>query len=373
VAKRDCYEVLGLGRACSQDEIKKAYRQKALQYHPDRNPGDKNAEENFKEAAEAYSILADPEKRATYDRFGHAGLRGESFGGFNTSIFEDFEDILGNFFGFSFGMGDLFGGRQRRQPERGRDLSLELEISLEEAAVGIDKEIVLNRAETCPVCNGNKSRPGTHRTTCSACGGRGQIRTQQGFFTLARTCPQCRGEGELVSSPCEECRGSGVRKNRRSLQVRVPAGIEDGSRLRIAGEGEAGGRTLRPGDLYVGIKVKPHEFFRREENHLVAEIEISAAQAALGIVVEVPTLDGSEKLRVPPGTQSGEVFRLKGRGIKDMNSRRSGDLFVKTSVRTPEDLSKEEKALFRRLGELRGENLDLIEKSRVARPRKKGR
>jgi molecular chaperone DnaJ len=373
VGKRDYYEVLGVGRGASAEEIKKAYRQKALQHHPDRNPGDHAAEDKFKEAAEAYSVLVDPEKRASFDRFGHDGLRGESFGGFNTSIFGDFEDILGNFFGFSFGMGDMFGSRERREPERGRDLSLELEISLEEAAAGVDKEITLNRHETCPVCQGDKSRPGTHRSTCATCGGRGQIRTQQGFFTLARTCPQCRGEGELVTTPCETCRGTGIQRNKKSLQVRIPAGVEDGVRLRLAGEGEAGGRTIRPGDLYVGIKVKPHDFFGREENHLVAEIMISAVQAALGITVEIPTLDDIEKLRVPPGTQSGEVFRLKGRGIKEMNSRRLGDMFVKVTVRTPDGLSRDEKALLRQLGEMRGEDLEVIPKSKVVRTRPKER
>ncbi len=371
--KRDPYEVLGVAREASAEEIKKAYRQKALQFHPDRNPGDGAAEEKFKEAAEAYSILADPEKRAAYDRYGPDGLRGEAFGGFNTSIFEDFEDILGNFFGFSFGVGDLFGGRQRRAPERGRDLALELEIGLEEAAAGVDKELSLNRSEACPVCRGSKSKPGTRPTACPTCGGRGQVRTQQGFFTLARTCPQCRGQAEIITSPCEECRGTGVKRTTRSIHVRIPAGVEDGTRLRIAGEGEAGGRTMRPGDLYVGIKVKPHEFFGREGNHLVAEISVGAAQAALGISVEVPTLDGEEKLRIPPGTQSGEVFRLKGRGIRELNSRRTGDLFVKVTVRTPEDLSKEEKSLLRKLGELRGEDLELIPKDKVLKSRPKTR
>lgn len=373
MAKRDHYEILGVERDASAEEIKKAYRQKALQHHPDRNPGDHACEEKFKEAAEAYSVLADPEKRAAYDRFGHEGLRGESFGGFNPSIFEDFEDILGNFFGFSFGLGDVFGGRPRREPERGRDLSLELEISLEEAAAGVDKELSLNRTEVCPACKGTKSRAGTRPSSCPTCGGRGQVRTQQGFFTLARTCPQCRGQGDLVTSPCEECRGTGVRRNTASLHVRIPAGLEDGTRLRISGEGEAGGRTMRPGDIYVGIKVKPHDFFGREGSHLVAEITISAVQAALGITAEIPTLDGAEKLRIPPGTQSGEVFRLKGRGIKDVNSRRLGDLFVKVSVRTPGDLSREEKALWRKLGEMGGEDLEIIAKSKVVKSRTKTR
>ncbi len=299
MAKRDPYAVLGVGRDASPDEVKKAYRQKALQHHPDRNPGDGAAEEKFKEAAEAYSVLADPDKRAAYDRFGHEGLRGEGFGGFNTSIFEDFEDILGNFFGFSFGMGDLFGGRQRRAPDRGRDLSLELEISLEEAARGAEKDITLNRSEACPVCKGSKSKPGTRPSACPTCAGRGQVRTQQGFFTLARTCPQCRGQGEFIGAPCEECRGSGLRRNTRTLHVRIPAGVEDGTRLRIEAEGEAGGRSMRPGDLYVELKVKTHDFFGREGSHLVAEITISAVQAALGVTAEIPTWTARKSCAFP--------------------------------------------------------------------------
>ncbi len=373
MTKRDYYDVLNVGRNSSAEEIKKAYRQMALKHHPDRNPGDKEAEERFKAAAEAYSVLGDPEKRATYDRFGHEGLRGESFSGFNSSVFEDFEDILGNFFGFSFGLGDLFGAgtRQRRAEARpGRDLSLDIEISLEEAALGLDKEISLSRAEPCPTCQGTRLKPGTRKTVCPACGGHGQIRHQQGFFTMTRTCPQCRGEGEIIGSPCEGCKGTGHIRQKKSLRVKIPSGVADRVRLRLAGEGETGERGAPRGDLYVDVHVRSHGFFERQDNHLLCEISLSFVQAALGVVVEIPTFDGVEKVRIPPGTQPGEVVRLKGRGIRDMESRRLGDLFVKILVRTPNDLGKEEKILLRRLGELRGENLEVIDQEAVQRAKK---
>jgi molecular chaperone DnaJ len=375
MTRRDYYEVLDVGRNATPEEIKKAYRQMALKHHPDRNPGDRDAEERFKEAAAAYSVLGDPEKRATYDRFGHDGLRGESFPGFNSTVFEEFEDILGNFFGFSFGLGDLFGTgtrARRRGSGRGRDLSLSLEVTLEEAALGSDKEISLSRAEACPACQGTRMKPGTRKTICPACGGHGQIRQQQGFFTMTRTCPQCRGEGELIGSPCEACQGAGHVRQKRSLKVKIPAGIADGLRLRLSGEGEAGERGSSRGDLYVDVHVRPHDFFERQDRHLLCEISLSFAQAALGLTVEIPTLDGVEKVRVPPGTQPGDVIRLKGRGLRDLESRRLGDLYVKVLVRTPNDLSKEEKTLFRRLGELRGDNLEVLDHESVRRAKRSG-
>lgn len=376
MAKDDYYVVLGVSRNASGDEIKKAYRQMALQYHPDRNPGDKEAEEKFKEAAEAYSVLGDPEKKSMYDQFGHDGLRGEAFPGFNSTIFEDFEDILGNFFGFNFGFGDLFGGRTRQrryQPQRGRDLSLEMEITLEEAAAGVEKEFSINRAESCPTCQGLRIRPGTKKAVCPTCGGRGQIRHQQGFFTMARTCSHCEGSGEIISIPCEECKGAGLVRQKKGLRVRVPAGVEDGSRLRISGEGEAGAgeREAGRGDLYVVVKVKKHEFFEREDNHLVCEVRISFIQAALGVTIEVPTLEGSEKLKIPPGTQPGEVFRMRGRGMKDLESRRVGDLFVKVHVMTPDNLSREQKSLLRQLAELRGEKTEFIDQQTLRKDKER--
>lgn len=367
MAAKDYYQILGVPRDASAEDIKKAYRQKALAYHPDRNPGSKEAEERFKEAAEAYSVLADPEKRAVYDRFGHEGLRGEGFQGFtgfDSSVFEDFEDILGNFFGFGFG--DLFGGRSSRRGRGrrgGRDLALEVEISLEEAAAGVEKEIKLTRAETCPACRGSKRKPGTRPETCPSCGGRGEIRYQQGFFTLSRTCPRCQGTGEINASPCETCQGKGHVREKRALKVRIPAGVDDGSRLRLVGEGEAGDEGMPAGDLYIVTRVRKHPFFEREGNDLACEISISFAQAALGARVEIPTLEGSEVLKVPAGTQPGEIIRLKGKGVQDVAGRRKGDLFVKVQVRTPTNLSKEEKALLLKLAEVRGEDIESVDKS----------
>ncbi len=368
MAKRDYYEILGIPRTAPPEEIKKAYRQMALKHHPDRNPGDKEAEDRFKEAAEAYSVLIDVEKRSVYDRYGQDGLRGEGFqgfSGFDSSVFEDFEDILGNFFGFSFG--DFFGagGRRRggRERERGRDLALEVEISLEEAASGVDREIKLNRAEVCPACHGSKTKPGTAPLACPSCGGKGQMRYQQGFFTVARTCPKCQGRGEVISSPCDHCGGKGHVKEKRALRVRIPSGVSDGSRLRLVGEGEAGDQGMPGGDLYVVTRVLKHPFFEREENDLVCQIEISSTQAALGARIGIPTLDGSEVLKIPAGTQPGETFKLKGQGIQDISGRRRGDLYVRVQVKTPDGLSKEQRTLLARLAELRGENVDTVDES----------
>ena len=368
--KRDYYEILGVSRGAGSDEIKKAYRQAALKNHPDRNPGDQVAEERFKEAAEAYSVLVDSQKRALYDQFGHGGLRGESFQGFNSTVFEDFEDILGNFFGFNFGFGDLFGGsrRARAQNPRGRDLALELEVTLEESAAGVDKEIALTRAESCAACAGSGMKAGARRGACPSCGGRGQVRHQQGFFTVARTCSHCGGSGEIITEPCGECRGSGTAKQKKNLRVRVPAGVAEGSRLRLTGEGEAGERGAGRGDLYVVIRVRRHDFFEREDDHLTCEIGLSFTQAALGLIVEIPLLTGGvEKLKIPAGTQSGEVFRIKGVGIRNLESRKTGDLYVRVLVRTPEDLTKDQKAILRQLAELRRERLETLDSQAVRR------
>jgi len=368
MAKKDYYHVLGVAQDASVEDIKKAYRQLALKHHPDRNPGSKEAEERFKEAAEAYSVLADAGKRSVYDRFGQDGLRGDGFSGFDSAVFEGFEDILGNLFGFSFG--DFFGGRSAGRGGRrgGRDLALEVEIGLEEAAAGVEKEIKMNRAETCPACRGSKRKPGTRATSCPTCGGAGQVRSQQGFFTLARTCPRCRGGGEVNASPCESCQGKGHVREKRSLKVRIPAGVADGSRLRLVGEGEAGEEEGLPaGDLYVVTRVRKHPFFEREANDLACEITVSFTQAALGARVEIPTLEGSEILKVPAGTQPGEIIRLKGKGIQDVSGRRKGDLFVKVQVRTPENLTKDQKALLTKLAEVRGEDIESVDKTVIHR------
>lgn len=372
MTKRDYYDILSISRNATTEEIKRSYRQLALKYHPDRNPGNKEAEEKFKEGAEAYSVLCDPEKRRTYDMFGHEGLRGvgyTGFAGFDSSIFEGFEDILGSFFGF----GDLFGTRRsskRYGPQRGRDLALELEITLEEAGNGVEREIKLNRAELCPACRGARLQPGTSKSLCPSCQGRGQVRYQQGFFTISRTCSHCQGAGEVITVPCDECRGTGRTKKKRAIKVRIPAGIDDGNRLRIEGEGEAGEAEGLEGDLYVDVRVAKHPFFEREENNLSCQIQISFAQAALGATLEIPTLEGeSELLKIPAGTQSGEVFRLKGKGIRDIHHSRKGDFFIRVQVKTPDSLSREQKELLRQFAQLRGEDLDRIDRSLLERIR----
>jgi molecular chaperone DnaJ len=369
--KRDYYEILGISRNSSSDEVKRAYRQMALKYHPDRNPGNKEAEEKFKEAAEAYSVLIDSEKRSVYDRFGHEGLRGEGFRGFtgfDASIFEEFEDILGSF--FDFGFGDFFGTRSRRRaytPKRGRDLALELELTLEEAAFGVEKEIKLDRTEICPPCHGSGLRPGTEKSVCQYCQGRGQVRYQQGFFSVSRTCSYCRGSGEIIKSPCDECRGSGKVKRRKVLNIKVPEGVDQSSKLRLAGEGEAGDQGSPPGDLYVIVDLKKHKFFERDGNDLACEISISFAQAALGTTVEIPTLEKNELIQIPAGTQPGMVFKLKSRGIKGIESHKKGDLYVKVAVQTPERLTKDQKALLEKFAESRGEEIEGIDKSIIAK------
>lgn len=372
--KKNYYETLGLSRNATSEEIKKAYRQMALKYHPDRNPGNKEAEEKFKEAAEAYSILIDPEKRSIYDRFGHDGLRGEGFtgfSGFDSSIFEDFEDILGNI--FNFGFGDIFGTRQRARthyPQRGRDLALEYEITLEEAAFGTEKEINLNRIELCNVCQGSRLQPGTQKSVCRHCQGRGQVRYQQGFFIVSRTCSYCRGTGEVVTTPCKSCHGTGKVKKKRTLKIKIPVGVDNGTKLKIEGEGESGESGTPKGDLFVIIRVKEHDYFKREENDLYSEISIPFSQAALGTAVKIRTLEEDEILELPAGTQPSEVFRIKGKGIKDLHRNRRGDLYVKVNVMTPENLSQEQSELLEKFAESRGEDKE-FSKQTLRRKKKK--
>ncbi len=371
MSKRDAYEVLGVAHDAPQEEIKKAYRKMAMQYHPDRNPGDSVAEENFKEAAEAYSVLADPEKRSTYDRFGYDGLRGEGFGGFsgfNSTIFADFEDILGDF--FSFGLGDLFGTRSRRRPggpAQGRDLVLEIELTLEEAASGMEKEIKINRSRRCAECRGTGVKPGTQKSSCQQCQGRGQVRYQQGFFAVARPCPQCDGSGQIITSPCETCQGRGKQREKKGLKVNIPAGVDTGMRLRVEGEGDAGDHGGPSGDLYVAIRVKAHKYFSRENDHLYCQAKISFPRAAIGTQVEIPTFEGRETLTIPSGTQPGEVLKLKGKGLRNVSNHRKGDLFVRIEVETPRNMSKKQKQILRAFAESRGEDLDEVEKSGIGK------
>ncbi len=351
MAKRDYYEVLGVQRSASVAEIKKAYRQLAMKYHPDRNPGDEEAEERFKEAAEAYSMLADAGKRARYDQFGHAGAAGAPFGGFNSEIFADFEDILGSMFGFS--VGDLFGGgrgRSRGGPRRGADLRYDLEIEFMEAAKGTEREIRVPRLEGCAECRGSGSRDG-RRSSCRRCGGRGQVVRQHGFFTLSQACGACGGAGQVVSHPCPVCRGEGRRREVRHIKVRIPSGVDSGTRLRITGEGEGGLKGGRSGDLYVVLVVKEHPLFHRDGGDLRCAVPVTVTHAVLGATIEVPTLDGDTLLEIPPGTQSGSTFCLRGQGMPEIGGGR-GHLYVTTLVHIPERLNRKQMDLFEKLREI---------------------
>jgi molecular chaperone DnaJ len=352
VSKRDYYEILGVAKTASDSDIKSAYRKQAMKYHPDRNPGDHAAEEKFKEAAEAYAILADSEKRSLYDRFGHAGVKSAAGAGagFDPSVFQefgDFADILGNMFGF----GDLFGsGRRRGGPQRGADLRYDLEISFEESARGAETTVQIPRQENCESCHGSGAAPGSSPTTCPQCRGQGQVRFQQGFFTVARTCPQCRGAGKIVAKPCGTCHGAGRVAKERKITVKIPPGIATGQQLRLQGEGEAGSAGGPAGHLYVVVHVQDHEFFRRDGVNLFCEIPVNFTTVALGGDIQVPTLDGTETVRVPEGTQTGTTLRLKGKGMPDVGGRGRGDLFATVQVKTPKKLTRDQRRLLEQLG-----------------------
>jgi molecular chaperone DnaJ len=344
VSKRDYYEILEVSRTATDQEIKSSYRKLALKFHPDRNPGDKTAEEKFKEAAEAYAILSDGDKRARYDRFGHAGF-GNGAQGFDPSQFSGFEDIFS-------GLGDIFGfggGSRRTGPQRGADLRYDLEIKFEQAAKGVETNIQIPRHETCESCKGNGAAPGTSPSTCPQCRGTGQLRYQQGFFTVARTCGQCRGAGKVIAKPCPDCRGNGTVEQIRKLTVKIPAGIATGQRLRLAGEGEAGSLGGAPGDLYVVIFVREHEFFQRDGNNLHCTVPLAFTTLALGSEIKVPGVDGEETVKVPESTQTGTTFRLRGKGMPDVSGRGRGDLLVTVQAITPKKLSKEQKKLLEQL------------------------
>lgn len=345
MSKRDYYEVLGVTKTATEVEIKKAYRQMAVQHHPDKNPGDAVAEEKFKECAEAYAVLSDSEKRAQYDRFGHGGMGG---GGFDPG-FSNIEDIFD-----LFGFGDMFGGRQRTRSrvQRGSDLRYDLEITLEEAANGKDEKLDIPRLEMCGECSGNGAEKGTTAENCISCSGSGQTRYQQGFFSVMRTCPNCSGKGTIIRNPCKECKGNGRVEKEKTLEIKIPAGVETGSRLRVTGEGEGGVHGGPSGDLFVVIHVAEHETFERQGANLYSAVPISFAQAALGADIKVKTLEGEEDLNVPAGTQTGTVFRIKSKGMPELGGRGRGDLFVAATLITPKSLSKDQRKLLEQLAEV---------------------
>jgi molecular chaperone DnaJ len=350
MSKRDYYEVLGIEKNASEAEIKKAFKRLAMKYHPDRNPDDEEAENKFKEAKEAYEVLSDAQKRSAYDQFGHAGVDPSAgmggAGGFGGGA--NFSDIFGDVFGDIFGGGRARGGAHGY---RGDDLQYNLELSLEDAVRGTQVDIRIPTQVPCEECGGSGAKQGTTPTTCSTCGGVGQVRMQQGFFSLQQTCPRCHGSGKIITDPCGSCHGQGRVQKHKTLSVKVPAGVDTGDRIRLTGEGESGEHGGPPGDLYVHISVMPHRIFERDGNDLYCEVPIGLTTAALGGELEVPTLDGRIKLKIPAETQSGKMFRLRGKGVRSVRSGATGDLMCKVHVETPVNLTKRQKELLQELGE----------------------
>jgi molecular chaperone DnaJ len=367
---------LGVNRSASKDEIKSAYRKLAMKYHPDRNPGDKAAETKFKDATEAYQILSDPNKKSSYDQFGHSAFENmgggqggfSDFGGFDSGSFSDiFDDFFGDFMGSGRGRG---GGRRKSRGRRGSDLKINLEVSLEEAYQGKKTTFNINSAEKCRTCSGSGAKPGSNIKTCGTCGGNGRVQSQQGFFTVQQTCPDCRGEGEVVGSPCKDCGGFGTQKKKKTLSIQIPKGVDDGTRIRLSGKGEAGSKGGADGDLYVYIQVRKHELFEREEENLFYELPVSLADAALGTSIEVPNIDGSRsKVKIPAGTQSGKQLRLRDKGMPMLRGGGYGDLYLQIKVETPVSLNAEQKELLEKFKDLEDsknnpENQSFIKKAK---------
>jgi len=355
MAKRDYYEVLGINKSASADQIKSAYRKLAVKYHPDKNKGDKGSEEKFKEASEAYHVLSNAERKQNYDNFGHAAFEngGGGRGGFgNFDFSSSFSDIFEDFFGEGFGGGR----RSRRSNNRGSDLRYDLSITLEEAYSGKKQDIKFSTSEKCTTCKGSGSKPGTSASSCSMCGGHGQVRSSQGFFTVQQTCPQCSGSGEQITNPCSECSGQGKRQASKRLSVTIPKGVDDGTRIRLSGKGEAGTKGAGSGDLYLFINVYSHDLFKRSDENLFFECPISIADAALGTSIEIPTIDGGKaKIKIPAGTQSGKQFRLKGKGMPYMRGSGNGDLYIQVNTEVPISLNREQKELLEKFREIENE------------------
>lgn len=359
--KQDYYELLEVNKNASETEIKKAYRRLAIKYHPDKNPGDKASEDRFKEISEAYEVLSDGEKRARYDQFGHAGVNGGGFssGGFGGFGASPFGDIFGDIFGEVFGGGRQKGSRGRR----GDDLQYNLEVTFEEAAFGVEKKIDIPYSKRCEACAGSGAKPGTTPKTCPTCQGAGQMRFQQGFFSVSKTCSHCNGEGRVVEHPCPTCRGAGTVRDKKTISVKVPPGVETGIRLKLSGEGGQGAKGGGNGDLYVALTVREHPLFRREDNDVICEIPISFTQAALGCDIEVPTLDGKVAMKIPEGTQSGAVFRMRGKGVPALQGYGRGDHLVVAKVETPTNLNRQQRDLLEEFARISGEDVNPMRKN----------
>ena len=355
MSKRDYYDVLGVDKSADKNDVKRAYRKLAMKYHPDRNPDDEKAAAAFREVTEAYEVLADEEKRARYDQYGHAGvddqMGGFGAGGFQSShAYQDFGDLFGSVFGDAFGGG----GQQHNQ---GSDLRYNLNITLEEAALGKEVELEIPKHESCDTCSGSGARPGTNPVPCSTCGGHGQVQMQQGFFAVRRTCPSCQGAGKKIESPCVSCGGTGRKKVKKNLKVKIPAGVYDGAQVRVGGEGEAGTQGGAPGDLFIVVRIKEHAMFERDGADLHCEMPITFPQATLGAEVDAPTLDGKVKIRIPAGTESGRVFRLRGHGVKDVRVHQKGDLFVRVQIAVPKKLTAKQEELLKAFAKETGDEV----------------
>lgn len=365
--KRDYYEVLGVGKSASEDEIKRSYRRMAMKYHPDKNPNNKEAETKFKECAEAYEVLSDPEKRRRYDQFGHEGLRGIGMRDYAHMRWQDIGSIFEDIFGFDNFFADVFGtrGTRARQagPTRGYDLETSVELTLNDIAKGTEKSIEFTRQDICSECNGTGSAKGSAPGRCSTCNGTGQVTRGGGFFQMVSTCPQCRGSGQIITNPCKKCKGTGKVPKKRIVNIKIPQGVHEGQGIRVANEGEPGRNGGPRGDLYCYVRVKPHEFLQRDGNDIVAVVPISFTQAALGTTIDVPSLNGTKQLKIPPGTQFGSIFRIRGQGLPDIRTARRGDQLVQITVETPTKLNANQKELLR--GFAKTENKSVCPKSKT--------